>query len=296
MARGRKQRPLSAEVVEAFITSRMALGGSCSYREWLRYHLGFLVRTWSRLPAGAEEIELVLSRVKRRRPGPPELSDVTRRNVWRSLRMLYAFAVRRYGVRDAMLGVGRVPLRVREPVILEVREMLWALDVNKRYGRDYAALRLLVDTGARVGELCGLRQRDVGEGFVRLSGKTGERRVPVTAETQRALQAVGDGANVFIGRRGPLTVGGLQKVVRRALKRAGLSGGPHMLRHSFGVAFVEAGGELMFVKEMLGHRRIQTTERYVQAAKRRLAREHAKFSPVSGVGDGLQLRLLEDVG
>ena len=66
-----------------------------------------------------------------------------------------------------------------------------------------------------------------------------------------------------------LTNGAIRKMITRRMKTAGLQGVcPHSLRHTAASMAVKAGADLLAVKEMLGHRSIQTTERYVHSLSR----------------------------
>jgi site-specific recombinase XerD len=63
-------------------------------------------------------------------------------------------------------------------------------------------------------------------------------------------------------------------VVKAALTEAGFGHlHLHHLRHSFGAAFVEAGGDVRTLMELLGHRQISTTLIYTKLSPEHLAKE-----------------------
>ena len=115
-------------------------------------------------------------------------------------------------------------------------------------------------------------------------GKGGRyREVPLNAEARRALRAYLEvrptvpAAALFIGERGPLTAGGVYRIVRRYAERAGLERmGPHVLRHTFATRYLAANpGDLVGLARLLGHESLNTVAVYTQptlwAASRRLA-------------------------
>lgn len=177
---------------------------------------------------------------------------------------------------------------------LPVDESEQLLDVaargEARRARDRAVLELLYATGLRVGELAGLDLAAVDrhERTVRVVGKgRRERIVPFGAKAAAALDAWlarrggGDGP-LFLNRRGArLGVRALHTVVRTAARAAGLTRRvtPHTLRHSFATHLLDAGADLRAIQELLGHRRLSTTQRYTHVGADQLMRVYDAAHP-----------------
>jgi site-specific recombinase XerD len=73
-------------------------------------------------------------------------------------------------------------------------------------------------------------------------------------------------------RGGPITPKGVQQIVDRAARAAGLGElnvHPHVLRHSCGYYLSERGADLRVIQAYLGHRKIRHAGRYVQLSPRR---------------------------
>jgi integrase/recombinase XerD len=106
-----------------------------------------------------------------------------------------------------------------------------------------------------------------------IAGKGGKLRQVLLPETvsRSRLSLRGDaGANdpVFASRKGgPLTQQGVDAMVKRAAKAAGINAkvSPHWPRHSHGSHAIDRGASLPEVQATLGHGNISTTSGYLHA-------------------------------
>lgn len=71
---------------------------------------------------------------------------------------------------------------------------------------------------------------------------------------------------------GPYPVRTIQRIFQLAKEKAGISKdvGIHSLRHSFATHMLEKGVDIKYIKELLGHFNIKTTERYLHVSKQKL--------------------------
>lgn len=164
--------------------------------------------------------------------------------------------------------------------------------------RGLAIVELFYGTGMRLSELHGLNLADLDlvSERARVMGKgRKERIVPLGRMAIAALRryyAVRDelvlrspGADVravFVGQAGKrLSVRSIQKVVTAFLdgvaEDAGLS--THSLRHTFATHLVDAGADLVAVKELLGHASLSTTQIYTHTSKERLKAVYRQAHP-----------------
>jgi site-specific recombinase XerD len=144
------------------------------------------------------------------------------------------------------------------------------------------AVRLMVCTGIRVGELCKIRIDDVspdGSAF-RIQGKGSRDRVAYISDPALRIElcelvrnrrkAEDSCVALFLNRRGsmmkPQSI--RSKLRRYAEKEAGLARRvtPHMLRHTAATLLIETGVDIRFVQRMLGHSSIATTEIYTHVS------------------------------
>jgi integrase len=146
------------------------------------------------------------------------------------------------------------------------------LDAAEREGLELpavvAALRLLVLTGARMGEVLSLRweQVDRARGVLRLAdSKTGAKEIPLGNAALDVLDGIARTTSpwVIAGREHGRPFVNLNKAWRRIRTRAGLEDvRVHDLRRTAASAGASAGLSLETVGQLLGHTQAATTKRY----------------------------------
>jgi len=166
--------------------------------------------------------------------------------------------------------------------------------------RNLVILELLYGSGLRLAELQGLdvSDLDLRRKQLKVLGKgRKERIVPLTGAADRALgryllrreellQRLGlsDETAVLLNPKGSrLSQRSVQKIVRRLLDDAAAGEGltVHSLRHSFATHLLDAGADLMAVKELLGHVSLSTTQIYMHTSKERLRKVYRDAHPRS---------------
>ncbi len=93
---------------------------------------------------------------------------------------------------------------------------------------------------------------------------------------------------VFVNRFGnPLTTRGLEKIINKIGNEYGSSKRlyPHMLRHSLATHLIEAGADIRFVQELLGHVSLSTTQIYTHITKEHLVAVYKKANIRNKKGD-----------
>ena len=155
--------------------------------------------------------------------------------------------------------------------------------------RDRAVACALFYTGVRVTELVALDTRDLVVGrskarvIVRESGGQ-SREIPLRPEPvpvlrdwireRRRWPDTGSHEALFLNRRGGrLTSRSVDELVVRLARAAGIWDDgiqvtPHVLRHTFAARLLIDGADIMTVAALMGHKRLDTTRRYLTARSR----------------------------
>ena len=173
----------------------------------------------------------------------------------------------------------------------QLQALFRALDKQPFPVRDKAILSLLIDTGIRASELCGLVLKntwlDADDAYIRVAGKgRKEREVPLGRQSRIALRRYitryrkpkdpqGE-QHVFISRTGePLTVHGLAQLIEQLSETTRIRDvrvSPHTFRHTYAVQYLLNGGDIYKLSRLMGHTSVKITERYLQAVNAKQAR------------------------
>lgn len=178
--------------------------------------------------------------------------------------------------RRFFISIPRAKKEKRLPIVLSKDEVKRIIDgtVNLKHK---IMLSLLYGAGLRVSELTHLKIQDIDmeNNTIRVVQSKGakDRVTILPASLQLVLkrqQAIKEAqAYVFTGRKGKrLATATVQKVVAEAAERAHMlkSVTPHTLRHSFATHLLEAGTDIRYIQELLGHAKLETTQMYTHVA------------------------------
>ena len=231
------------------------------------------------------------------------LSPSTYHTLFRGLRVFTRFLHQEGYVKDEI----RLP-KVKQPHTTisplnpsQMKAILHSFDTKTYLGmRNYTIVRLFLDTGMRLSELSQLQLNEVNleEGFVLVHGKGAkDRYVPIGRSTikclwnyvkKRAVIDVNTNPYLFLTQRGTiLSARGIQIVFLSLKKKLNLDGrklSPHLLRHSFALAYIENGGDPFSLQRIPGHTDQTTTSKYVNMARTNVKAQHSKYSPGERLG------------
>ncbi len=207
----------------------------------------------------------------------------------RALKRLFSFLVESNyllmnpaaGLRDPSSGQ---PLP--KPILThaEMKRLLTQPNTSLAHGiRDRAFLELLYSTGIRIGEAIALTVYDVDleAGLLKVQlGKGGKGRVaPIGKEAARWLREYLEKIRpwhnglapherrLFLTYQGhPLTHSTIEMMIRRYTRAAQIKKRVtcHTLRHTCATHLLEAGADVVAIKELLGHQDLRTTQIYTR--------------------------------
>lgn len=163
-------------------------------------------------------------------------------------------AVPRPSSTDALtiLLASRMTWRARSMVLVAAYQAMRCMEVAQIHGEDI--------------------DRDAG--LIRVTGKGGHIRVlplhPIVADLAAVMPARGWWFPSPVKRGRPVAARAVSTTVGRAMRRAGVRGTAHSLRHWSATTMLEEGADIRQVQELLGHASLSTTAGYTFVSPERL--------------------------
>ena len=199
-----------------------------------------------------------------------------------SVKTFYRFLEKEFGLANTAASLEYPKYENKAPRILSPLEYRALRDAARGDTRISAIIELFLQTGLRISEVANLRLEDVQEEslFIRPLEGRGERIIPLNKPARAAAQkyinerpktATVD--NVFITKNGkPFLIRNIRNSIDRYFKIAGIvEAKVNDLRHTWIAHHLQSGTSLLLVNKIAGHKRLTTTERYLELVKNKVA-------------------------
>lgn len=153
-------------------------------------------------------------------------------------------------------------------------------------------LVMLYSAGLRAGEIIDLKVQDIDSKrkliYVRKAKGFKDRTVMLSDKLLEILRtyykAYSPKTYLFEGQYGDqYSQSSMRKILKEAAKAAGLQESPtlHWLRHSFATHLLEAGTDLRYIQQLLGHSSSKTTEIYTYVSNRHISQIKSPLDDLS---------------
>jgi integrase/recombinase XerC len=180
----------------------------------------------------------------------------------------------------------------KEPSILFKEQYKALLFEASDHIRDYAIIQTFLQTGIRLSELVNLRGEDIDFEHRILTVRQGkgkkDRQIPLVDEAIKALrnylryrntELILDDETFFLAKNGTsMNVSTVKYLVAKYVKKAGIRKkvSVHTLRHTFGAHKADKHMSLASLQTLMGHKKKETTLKYIHLAKTNLRSEMAE--------------------
>lgn len=225
-----------------------------------------------------------------------QLSETTIAGHITALHAFWNWAAREYSFANPMHNIKRARRQIKPPQAVAAPDFVKLFnacgDDDAGY-RNRALLAFLADSGVRLGGLLGLKVTDLNLSDLRaiVVEKGAQTRTVVFTKYTRVLlgqwlsQRRSASPYVFTSlvTGEPLTDSGVEQLLRRLRKKAGVEGrvNPHSFRHAFAREYIRSGGDPITLAKLIGHKDVNTTAAYYAIfTTDELAELHEKHSPL----------------
>lgn len=226
---------------------------------------------------GKDELEAFLKKLSSDGYTPKSLSRKIN-----SIKTFYRFLKNQNGVTvNPAAEITHPKYEVKPPRILSKMEYRALRDACRGDIRTYAIVELFLQTGIRIGELAALSVDDVKEKelVIKPQENHSQRTIPLNKAAKTAvdkwltIRPKTDSGALFVTKTGrPLLVRNIRTTIDRYFKLAGIEGAKvNDLRHTFIAHHLASGTPLTMISELVGHKRLATTEKYLELVKDKMA-------------------------
>ena len=228
------------------------------------------------------------------------LSSITLQSYIRALRAFLAWCYQEEYISLNLSERFRLPKAQRKEIDVltdgEVRVLLSCF--NPRYLlqlRNLCICSLMLDSGLRRDEVVTLSisMLHIREGYIIVNGKGNKQRiVPLGLRTRKFLlrylsRRPGCASTDFVFLKSdlcPISGNTIRQMFDRLKKKIGIPRlKAHLLRHTFATRYLENGGDIYSLQQILGHTSLEMVKRYIHTTHRKTVSKFSDFSPLDNL-------------
>lgn len=198
-------------------------------------------------------------------------------------------ALYRYFIREGLLKNNPVRYQSRRKVGYKLPNTIPSEDIQAAYANSVGVvhvwLGLLATTGIRISELLSLKWEDIDfkTCALEINGKGNKDRLVYTTPEYLELMRQAYERKPTDGRIFRYSEREARHMIWEALKPYSRATqlSPHAIRHSFATSLAKQGVNVATIATILGHSRIETTQKYIDMAQMNCQAVSAQYSPLN---------------
>ncbi len=165
------------------------------------------------------------------------------------------------------------------PIILSKKDIESMIKITNNL-KHKLIIQMLYSSGMRVSEVVNLKWKDIDFKrniiHIKLAKGKKDRIVMLSKKVKKGLKQFELSNNyVFLTtRKSKYTIRTIQKIISNSAKKANIKQNvtPHTLRHSFATHLLENGTDIRYIRDLLGHKDINTTLIYTKVSNRNISK------------------------
>lgn len=183
----------------------------------------------------------------------------------------------------------------------EIKLIFSCFDIKSALGlRNYCICALMLDSGLRRNEIIRLKLSDlhIFEGYAVINGKGNKQRiVPLGNNSKRYLikyvnsrPCSSECDSLFLTKQGkPITNATIARIFKSIQASKVVQGRltrriyPHLLRHTFATVYLENGGNIYALQQILGHTTLEMVKKYVHLTQAKTVVNFSNYSPLDNL-------------
>lgn len=229
------------------------------------------------------------------------ISDTTIANYLRNIKVFFNFLEAEKEIKEspasaiANIKPSRKKKRLLSPQ--ELKKLFGAIDTSTFHGyRTWVALRLILDTGIRIGECVELKPEDLdfrAKSILITNPKNNKQRYvfisdKLSTDLRRWMQyrdRFSDSDYLFPTNRGNKEdVSAFEKGLKKIANSVGIEVTPHQLRNNFAKYYLLNGGDFVTLSRILGHSNVEVTQKaYLDFTDDEVAKKYQRHSPLNNL-------------
>lgn len=214
------------------------------------------------------------------------VTNTTVNTYFRAVKVFMTYCMKEGYVLDNVLRRVKYLRSDQKPIVPlmqdEVSRIDMLFDLNTEQGlRNYCIIHLMLDAGFRCSDVVNLNISDINfkNNYLIVQGKGNKYRcVPLSGRLKKHIRkyishyrknAKAEPLFVSLKRKDEyLTLNAIKQLFQKIKKNTGIDRlHPHMLRHTFATSYIMGGGNLEYLRLMLGHSDYETTKIYLHLAQ-----------------------------
>ena len=284
--------------VEEFLIDQQVRGNTPRTLRWYKQSLGYFQTFVA--PVSLDSITLTLCKRYYIHLTDKGIASTTAQSYMRALRAFLSWCYTESYIAENIPARLKLPKAQRKVIDVltddEIQRLFACFDQRTMTGaRNFAICALMLDSGLRLNEVVTLPigAVHVSEGYAIVDGKGNKQRmVPLGLMTRKALIrytarlpkcSVEAGLFVKDGQT-PIKQSTVESLFRKLKVRAGIPRlRPHLLRHSFATRYLDNGGDVYSLQQILGHTSLDMVRKYVHQTPTKTIVCHTQFSPLDNL-------------